>query len=229
MTAADLDKQISATEKQITGNERLIALLDKEAVKQSNLAKLAKERAELETKFNAAVLAQQDKKNAKAKAEADLAASGANELKTVQQAYKQLTNSYRQYNAAVKNGSETGQIYWSQSAALAMSEITAIEQKLGSLNIEEGTRKKILDLIQQAKNAEATHQKQLEGTNGQFSEMEQNLNKLGSRILQMATTMLVLRGITTIWREATDYAQKYYDKMNEIRIVSGKSQAEINR
>ena len=79
-----------------------------------------------------------------------------------------------------------------------MSEITAIEQKLGSLNIEEGTRKKILDLIQQAKNAEATHQKQLEGSNGQLSEMEQNLNKLGSRILQMATTMLVLRGITPI-------------------------------
>ena len=229
LTADDLDRQIKATEKQITGNERLITLLDKEAVKQSNLAKLAKERGELETKYNAAVLAQQDKKNAKTKAETDLAASGTKELKTVQQAYQQLTNSYRQYNAAVKNGNETGQAYWSQSAAQAMSEITAIEQKLGSLNIEEGTRKKILDLIQQAKNAEATHQKQLEGSNGQLSEMEQNLNKLGSRILQMATTMLVLRGITTIWREATDYAQKYYDQMNEIRIVSGKSQAEINR
>lgn len=104
-----------------------------------------------------------------------------------------------------------------------------IEQKLGTLNIEESTRKKILDLIQQAKNAEATHQKQLEGTSGHLNELDQTLNKLGSRILQMATTMLVLRGITTIWREATDYAQKYYDQMNEIRIVSGKSQAEINR
>ena len=229
LTAADLDKQIKATEKQIAGNERLITILDKQAVKQSNLSKLAKERAELETKYNAAVLAQQDRKNAQTKAEADLAASGANELKAVQQAYKQLTNSYRQYNAAVKNGNETGQAYWSHSAAQAMNEINLIEQKLGTLNIEEGTRKKILDLIQQAKNAEATHQKQLEGTGGQLNELDQTLNKIGSRILQMATTMLVLRGLTTIWREATDYAQKYYDQMNEIRIVSGKSQAEINR
>ena len=229
LTAADLDKQIKATEKQIAGNERLITILDKQAVKQSNLSKLAKERAELETKYNAAVLAQQDRKNAQSRAEADLAASGANELKAVQQAYKQLTNSYRQYNAAVKNGNETGQVYWSQSAAQAMNEINMIEQKLGTLNIEEGTRKKILDLIQQAKNAEATHQKQLESTGGQLNELDQTLNKIGGRILQMATTMLVLRGLTTIWREATDYAQKYYDQMNEIRIVSGKSQAEINR
>ena len=158
-----------------------------------------------------------------------MAASGANELKGVQQAYKQLTNSYRQYNAAVKNGNEAGQAYWSHSAAQAMNAINLIEQKLGTLNIEEGTRKKILDLIQQAKNAEATHQKQLDGTGGQLNELDQTLNKIGSRILQMATTMLVLRGLTTIWREATDYAQKYYDQMNEIRIVSGKSQAEINR
>lgn len=229
LSAADLDKQIKATEKQIAGNERLITVLDQQAVKQSNLAKLAKERAELETKYNAAVLAQQDKKNAQAKAEADLAASGANELKAVQQAYKQLTTSYRQYSIAVKNSNEAGQTYWSQSAAQAMSEVTAIEQKLGSLNIEESVRKKILDLIQQAKNAEATHQKQLEGTGGQLNELDQTLDKIGSRIIQMATTMLVLRGISTIWREATSYAQAYYDQLNEIRIVSGKSQAEINR
>ena len=125
LTAVDLDKQTKATEKQIAGNERLITILDKQAVKQSNLSKLAKERAELETKYNAAVLAQQDKKNAQTKAEADLAASGANELKTVQQAYKQLINSYRQYDAAVKNGNETGQTYWNQGAAQAMNE-TAI-------------------------------------------------------------------------------------------------------
>lgn len=43
----------------------------------------------------------------------------------------------------------------------------------------------------------------------------------------MATTMLVLRGLTTLWRNATEYAQQYYDKLNEIRIVTGKTQAEV--
>lgn len=45
----------------------------------------------------------------------------------------------------------------------------------------------------------------------------------------MATTVLVLRGLTTLWRNATEYAQQYYDKLNEIRIVTGKTQAEAQQ
>lgn len=47
--------------------------------------------------------------------------------------------------------------------------------------------------------------------------------------MQMAATMLVLRGLTEIWRQATAFAQKYYDQLNEIRIVTGKSQQQIDR
>lgn len=45
----------------------------------------------------------------------------------------------------------------------------------------------------------------------------------------MAATMLVLRGLTTMWRGATTYARQYYDKLNEIRIVTGKTEAEANK
>ena len=86
-------------------------------------------------------------------------------MQRIQQAYKQLTSSYRQYIAAVKNGNQAGQAYWSQSAQSAMREIQLIAQKLPSLNIEESVRRKILDLIQQAANAEATHQKTLTNLN----------------------------------------------------------------
>ena len=110
-----------------------------------------------------------------------------------------------------------------------MSEITTIEQKLGSLNIEKSARKQLLDLIEQAKNAEATHQQQIADSNKQLSQMEQTLDKVGSRILQMATTMLILRGVSSVWSNATDYAQEYHDKLNEIRIVTGKSQTEVSR
>ena len=110
-----------------------------------------------------------------------------------------------------------------------MEEIRTFEQKLSSLNIEESARKKILDLIEQAKNAEATHQQQIADSNKRLSQMEQTLDKVGSRILQMATTMLILRGLSSIWNNATDYAQEYYDKLNEIRIVTGKSQTEVSR
>ncbi len=43
-----------------------------------------------------------------------------------------------------------------------MSEIQSIESKIGSLNLEEGTRKRLLTVIQQAKDAEQTHVRNLD-------------------------------------------------------------------
>ena len=117
-------------------------------------------------------------------------------------------------------------MYWDQSAQSALQELQTIAQKIGSMNIEESVRKRILTLIEQAKNAEATHNKTLSDHNGKVSELEKSLDKVGSRILQMAATMLVLRGLKSVWQEATRFAQEYYDLLNEIRIVSGKTDAE---
>ena len=116
LSAADLDKQIKATNKQINHKNQLIAKIDQEAVARSKLSGLAKEQAEIVSKYNSAALTQQDKLNAAADASAKKAASGVEEIKAVQQAYNQLTNAYRQYNAAAKNGNEAGKAYWSQSA-----------------------------------------------------------------------------------------------------------------
>ena len=124
-------------------------------------------------------------------------------------------SSYRQYNAAVKNGNETGQAYWDQSAQSALQELQTIAQKIGSMNIEESVRQRILTLIEQAKNAAAPHNKTLSDHNGKVSELEKSLDKVGSRILQMAATMLVLRGLKSVWQEATRFAQEYYDLLNE--------------
>ncbi len=178
--AQNLDKQISDTQKQIDANSHLIAMLDKEAVSRSKLTGLAAEENAAKAKYTAAQTAQQEKLNAAKKAEQEYSASGLPELQRVQQAYKQLTTSHSQYIAVVKNGNEAGKTYWSQSAQQAMQEIQLIEQKLPTLNIEEDVRKKILDLINQAKNAETTHTK--------------TLDRIGSRLIHMATTMLVLRG-----------------------------------
>lgn len=117
-------------------------------------------------------------------------------------------------------------MYWDQSAQSALQELQAIAQKIGSMNIEESIRKRILTLIEQAKNAEATHNKALSDHSGKVSELDKALDRVGSRILQMAATMLVLRGLKSVWQEATRFAQEYYDLLNEIRIVSGKTEAE---
>ena len=110
-----------------------------------------------------------------------------------------------------------------------MEEINGIEQKVGELDIEEGVRTRILDLINQAHNAEALHNRDVTGVQNNVSALGQSLNNISNRLLQMAATMLVLRGLTSIWRNATSFAQQYYDKLNEIRIVTGRSQDQANQ
>ena len=112
----------------------------------------------------------------------------------MQAAYQQLTNAYRQYNLAVKSGNEAGKAYWSQSAQQALQEINGIEEKIGSLTIEEDVRKKILDLIAQARNAEATQRSSMGGIKDDANALGNTLDRISSRLIQMATTMLLLRG-----------------------------------
>ena len=188
--AAELDRQIADTQQLIETNRQLISQLDQEAVTRSKLVNLTQEEAAAQQKYNNALAAQRDRATAKSNAEG----SGAKELKQMQVAYQQLTNAYRQYNLAVKSGNEAGKAYWSQSAQQALQEITGIEEKIGSLNIEEGVRKKILDLIAQARNAEAAHRSGIGGIKDDATTLENTLDRISSRLLQMATTMLLLRG-----------------------------------
>lgn len=103
-TAQNIDAQITTAERLVAANNQIIALLDQEAIARSKLVNLSAEEAALAQKLTNAQAAKQDK----AAVDAQKAASGVNELKAVQQAYSQLTNAYRQYNAAMKNGNETG-------------------------------------------------------------------------------------------------------------------------
>ncbi len=48
-----------------------------------------------------------------------------------------------------------------------------------------------------------------------------------NRLLTMVKTYVVIRGLRTLWRNATTYAQEYYDKLNEIQIVTQKSDTQM--
>ena len=51
--------------------------------------------------------------------------------------------------------------------------------------------------------------------------------KLLNQIVQMAKTMIVARALRSIWTNAITYAKEYYDKMNEIQIVTMKTDSQI--
>lgn len=47
------------------------------------------------------------------------------------------------------------------------------------------------------------------------------------RLMSMVKMYVVMRGLRTLWRNATTYAQEYYDKLNEIQIVTQKSDTQM--
>lgn len=165
----------------------MIALLDQQEVSRSKLVNLAAEETALQQKYAAAQAEQQDKLAAKE-------FSGANELRQAKELYAQLTQAQRNYIAALKNKDAVSQNYWAQSIQQTSGELRALEQKLGSLNIEDGTRRKILALIQQAKDAEQSHTRNVDNLNATATNLDKTLDRIGTRLLRMAATMVVLRG-----------------------------------
>lgn len=105
-----------------------------------------------------------------------------------------MTQAQKNYITALKNKNEVSQAYWAQSIQQASGELRQLEQKLGALNIEEDVRQKILNLIQQAKDAEQSHIRNVANVNAAATNLDKTLDKIGTRLIQMAATMLVLRG-----------------------------------
>lgn len=48
-----------------------------------------------------------------------------------------------------------------------------------------------------------------------------------NRLMSMVKMYVVMRGLRTLWRNAITYAQEYYDKLNEIQIVTQKSDTQM--
>jgi len=91
-----------------------------------------------------------------------------------------------------------------------------------ALDEESNARKQIITLIQKAADAQEAQEKSTK-------EYKNTADKIVSRMIQMASTVLIMRSLSSMWQEAKDYAQKYYDKLNEIRIVTMSSEEEASK
>lgn len=79
----------------------------------------------------------------------------------------------------------------------------------------------------QAKAAD-TSEKAAQRAAQQAERQAQGIENLTNRIVSMFSTMVLMKGIRELWQNATSYAKEYYDQLNEIQVVTMKSQAEID-
>ena len=144
-------------------------------------------------------------------------------LKEAEDAYKNLTIAIRNYNVEKNAGNTERQTIWENEINASMRLISNMEQEVATLNVDEATREKILNLIEQAKTAQSGMTTETENTvraNNTFT------NQLTSIISRYFSLMALIRAITNLIKNTISYVSDYYDKMNEIRIITGKTEEE---
>ena len=54
------------------------------------------------------------------------------------------------------------------------------------------------------------------------------MENLTNRMISMFSTMVMMKGIKELWQNAIEYANAYYDQLNEIQVVTMKSDGDIS-
>ena len=151
-------------------------------------------------------------------------AENAEPLKQVEAAYKQLTKAIQDYNLAKKANNNEGMMYAQQQINSAMQTVGLVEQEINALNVDEETRRRILAVIEQCKIQQDAQQKGVIGTSQATGELESQVKGLVTRYLSL---MAVIRTISSLMKNMTEYVSEYSDKMNEIQMITLKTDSEV--
>lgn len=145
-------------------------------------------------------------------------------LTQVENAYKQLTTAIKNYNLAKKAGNEEGMASQQAEINSAMQIITSIEQIVDKLNVESSVREQIRAKIEQAKIAQDAQAKGVGSAVQATGELESQVKGLVTRYLSL---MAVIRTITNLMNNMVEYVSEYSDKMNEIQMITMKTDSEV--
>lgn len=166
-----------------------------------------------------------DLRDAEARANADDTISAQErKVREAETAYKNLATAVRNYNIEKKTGNTDRQNMWAQEVSSQMKVLTNLEQEVNTLNIDEDARKRILSFVEQGRTAQAGMTAETGKTTTGTGELESQVKGLVTRYLSL---MAVIRTISSLIKNMTEYVSEYSDKMNEIQMITLKSSTEV--
>ena len=157
-------------------------------------------------------------------------------IRSATEEYRRLTQARREYLAANKSGNTDGMKYWEEEALRAKNALEAITQNTKELNLNAETKEKLARIAKDAEQAEEKHRIAAQKVTDTVHKQNEATNKANKQTQQMVSqlerwlaTMVVMRGLTSMWKNMTDYAKSYYDAMNEIRIVTNMTEEQADQ
>lgn len=147
-------------------------------------------------------------------------------LRRATDAYKALTTAVNMYNTAKRAGNETQMTEWSNQVNAQMGVLNGILQEVDALRLDESVRQRIVALIEQAQTQQGALGLQTKSTTTHTNDLQGAVNGLITRYMSL---LAVIRMIKNVLSDMVEYVSEYYDKMNEIRIITGSTEAEAQR
>lgn len=148
-------------------------------------------------------------------------------VQQIKDAYDDLTRSIKEYNSQVENGDYANASKTKQHIDELIRSYKELEETASKSGLSEEKFRDVNAILQNMRTSMNNFTKSVQDANSQVSTMDSLLQQAGERLLQMAN-QAILRGLSTMWREAISYTKTYYDSLNEIRIVTMRSQEEAN-
>jgi len=96
------------------------------------------------------------------------------------------------------------------------------------LGDEHRIRKAILAVAEEFDREQKKVNRQAEAYNARLKEAQRQSEDIANNIAQWVMTMVLLNGLKKLWGNATEYVHEYYDLLNEVRIVTGKTVEEAD-
>ena len=147
-----------------------------------------------------------------------------NYLGRVKQSYFELTDAIKNYKTAQRENDTTGMADAQARIDLAMQEVGAIQEAVSNSQLEASAKQQVLNYIQQCVTAEHEHASASQNVVTSQGELGMAVKSLVTRYFSL---LAVIRTIKTILSDSVEYVTQYSDKMNEIQIITGKSNNEI--
>lgn len=148
-------------------------------------------------------------------------------VQQIKDAYDDLVRSIKEYNSQVESGDYANANKTKQHIDELIRSYKELEETASKSGLSEEKLREVNAILQNMRTAMNNFTKSVQDANSQVSTMDSLLQQAGERLLQMAN-QAILRGLSTMWREAISYTKTYYDSLNEIRIVTMRSQEEAN-
>ena len=145
-------------------------------------------------------------------------------LTKAKQLYIDLTDAIKNYNAEKQKGNELGMNTQQARIDGIMTEVGILQQAVQQSNLEADAKQNILNIIQQCTTAENQHLASINKSVGATGELESQVTGLVTRYLSL---MAVIRMISSLIQNTVEYVTAYSDKMNEIQMITLKTDEEV--